>query len=109
MQTNLDYPPIFEGVNFLLSHLQKPDFPRTIATKLTEGKQVIVTSKEDVINYYKKSNYLDCRLGAYPYTVNDRAQIITFVMLDFDLNNFKYSRQKLDKALNKILSTLNIN
>jgi hypothetical protein len=27
-------------------------------------------------------------------------------MLDLDLNNFKFSRQKLDRALNKILSSL---
>jgi hypothetical protein len=107
MQTNQDYPPIFERVNFLLSHLPKPDFPRTIATKLTEDKQRIVTSIEQAIEYYGNSNYLDCRLSAYPYTVNNRAQIITFVMLDFDSNNFKYSKTKLDQALNKNLIFLN--
>ena len=98
---------IFYGVDFLLFHLQKPDFPRTIATKLTEGKQIIVASKEEAIKCYKDSNYMDCRLAAYPYNVDkDLAQIIDFVMLDLDLNNFKFSRQKLDRALNKILLTL---
>jgi hypothetical protein len=56
--------------------------------------------------YYKQANYMDCRLAAYPYTVDNRAQIITFVMLDFDLNNFKYSRQKLERGLNKNLNSL---
>ena len=105
--TNPDFPPIFSGVNFLLQHLAKPDFPRTIATKLTEGKQFIVSSKEEAISFYKEANYMDCRLAAYPYNVNNTApQIIDFVMLDLDLNNFSYSRQKLDMALNKILMLL---
>jgi hypothetical protein len=97
---------IFYGVNFLLNHLAKPEFPRTIATKLTKGKQIIVATKEEALACYKNSNYMDCRLAAYPYSVNNLPQIIDFVMLDLDLNNFKSSRLKLDRALNKILSTL---
>jgi hypothetical protein len=95
MQINIDSSSIFIGVDFLLSHLPKPDFPRTIATKLTEGKQRIVTSIDEAMEYYKQANYMDCRLAAYPYTVDNRTQLITFVMLDFDLNNFKYSKTKL--------------
>ena len=97
---------IFEGVDFLLSHLSKPNFPRTIATKLTEGKQRVVTSIEEALQYYKNANYMDCRLAAYPYTVNNKPQVITFVLLDFDLNNFKYSRQKLEQGLKKNLLSL---
>jgi hypothetical protein len=106
MQTVTNFPSIFYGVNFLLEHLAKPEFPRTIATKLTEGKQIIVNSKEEAIAFYKEANYMDCRLAAYPYSVNNSPQIIDFVMLDLDLNNFKFSRQKLDRVLNKILLTL---
>src|SRR6476660_2517850 len=94
-----DFPSIFYGVNFLLQHLAKPEFSRTIATKLTEDKQIIVASKEEALACYKESNYMDCRLAAYPYTVNNSPQVIDFVMLDLDLNNFKFSRQKLDRAL----------
>jgi hypothetical protein len=102
-QTNFNSPTILEGVDFLLQHLAKPDFPRTIATKLTEGKQFIVSSKEEAIAFYKEAKYMDCRLAAYPYNVNNTApQIIDFVMLDLDLNNFRFSSQKLDRALNKI-------
>jgi hypothetical protein len=108
LASNNNFPSIFYGVDFLLSHLAKPDFPRTIATKLTEGKQIIVSSKEDAMIFYKDSNYMDCRLGAYPYTVNNLPQIIDFVMLDLDLNNFKFSRQKLDSLLNKILLKLKL-
>jgi hypothetical protein len=106
-QTPTD-PSIFLGVDFLLSHLSKPDFPRTIATKATEGKQLVVISKDEALSFYKSANYLDCRLAAYPYSLNKTPQLIDFVMLDLDLNNFKYSRQKLEKALNQILRSLNI-
>ena len=108
MQTSAtDFPSIFYGVNFLLQHLAKPDFPRTIATKRTDGKQIIVGSKEEAIAFYKEANYMDCRLAAYPYNVNNSVpQIIDFVMLDLDLNSFRFSRQKLDRALNKILISL---
>jgi hypothetical protein len=101
-----NFSSIFYGVNFLLNHLAKPEFPRTIATKLTEGKQIIVATKQEALTCYEDSNYMDCRLAAYPYSVNNLPQIIDFVMLDLDLNNFKFSRSKLDRALNKILSTL---
>jgi hypothetical protein len=102
--TNLS--SIFYGVDFLLSHLAKPEYPRTIATLLTEGKQLVVYDKIEALAYYKEANYMDCRLAAYPYSFDKSPQIIDFVMLDLDLNNFKYSRQKLDKALHKILSEL---
>lgn len=101
-----NYSSIFIGVNFLLKHLSKPEFPRTIATKLTEGRQIVVANKEGALSYYQESNFMDCRLAAYPYTGNKDPQIIDFVMVDLDLNNFKFSRQKLDRALNKILLKL---
>jgi hypothetical protein len=100
------FSSIFYGVDFLLSHLAKPDYPRTIATRLTEGKQVVVNDKIGALAYYKEANYMDCRLAAYPYDEDKSPQIINFVMVDLDLNNFKYSRQKLDKALHKILCLL---
>jgi hypothetical protein len=101
------FSSIFPGLDFLLEHLAKPEFPRTIATRLTEGKQVIVSSKQEAMGCYKDSNYTDCRLAAYPYSVNNNSpQVIDFVMLDLDLNNFKFSRQKLDRALSKVLCTL---
>src|SRR5919202_5835565 len=107
MQINSStFTNIFYGLDFLLSHLAKPEFPRTIATKLTEGKQVDVYNKIEALAYYKEANYMDCRLAAYPYNADKCPQIIDFVMLDLDLNNFKYSRQKLDAALKKVLTSL---
>jgi hypothetical protein len=101
-----NYSSIFIGVIFLLKHLAKPEFPRTIATKLTEGRQIVVANKEEALTCYQDSNFTDCRLAAYPYTGNKDPQIIDFVIIDLDLNNFKFSRQRLDRALNKILSKL---
>lgn len=109
MQATNNFSSIFYGENFLLTHLSKPEFPRTIATKVTEGKQIVVSNMIEALAYYKEANYMDCRLAAYPYNTNKVPQIIDFVMLDLDLNSFKYSRQKLDKTLNKILLELKRN
>src|SRR5690349_7669092 len=75
---------IFIGLNFLLKHLAKPEFPRTIATKLTEGRQIVVANKEEALTCYQDSNFIDCRLAAYPYSVKKDPQIIDFVMLDLE-------------------------
>ena len=41
-------------------------FPRTIMTKKL-GYQKIVYSKEEVIEIFSDSNFVDCRINAYPY------------------------------------------
>ena len=57
---------VIEGLDFILSHLKSPKrWPRTISTKSTEGKQIMVYSKQEALSYYKDSNYLDCRISAY--------------------------------------------
>ena len=50
-----------KGLEFILSHLGKPYWPRTISTKLTEGRQV---PRLEALSYFKDSNYL--RLGHIP-------------------------------------------
>src|ERR687886_2238921 len=40
-------------------------WPRTISTKATEGKQILVYNKEEALARFKQSNYLDCRINAY--------------------------------------------
>lgn len=47
---------------------------RTISTKVSEGKQIPVYSKQEALSYYKDSKYLDG---------------IDLIMIDLDLSNFK--------------------
>jgi hypothetical protein len=38
---------VSEGFNFLITHFQDPLFPRTVSTKVTEGRQILVFSREE--------------------------------------------------------------
>jgi Primase X len=94
---------VIQGLEFLLSQLiNETKWPRTVATKLTDNAQIIVYSKEEALKMYKDSNYIDCRISAYPYNKDTKVQIIDFVLIDLDLSSFSGSRQLLDKWLVKI-------
>ena len=54
-----------DGLDFILNHFQEPLFPRKIMTKQL-GYQVEVFNKEETLEYFKTSNYEDCRINAYP-------------------------------------------
>ena len=53
------------GIKFILSHLPPPHFPRTIMTYRL-SRQIFVHSIDEAIRYYKESEFLDCRINAYP-------------------------------------------
>ena len=91
-----------KGLDFILSHLSKPDWPRPISTKRTEGRQITAYSRLEALSYFKDSNYLDCRISAYN---QDNNKIVDFIMIDLDQSNFKF-RQELDKAKTKSLSKI---
>ena len=95
-----------EGLDFILSHFEQPIFPRTISTKTTENKQVIVYNKEEALDRFKAAKFLDCKISAYPkYTgykgINRQAPNLIFI--DLDLDRFNSSKVELDLALNKTL------
>src|SRR5436190_12469108 len=81
---------IEDGINFILSHLQEPIFPRKIMPK-DLGYQVEVFNREEALEYFKSSNYEDCRINAYPpfteYQGVNRTPI-SFLIVDLDLKDF---------------------
>lgn len=79
-----------------------------MATKFTNGAQIPVYSKGEVLKLYKDSNYVDCRISAYGYNnnSNSKLQIVDFVMIDLDLSNFNWSLQDLNRSISKILRNL---
>lgn len=97
---------IEEGLDFLLGHFTASDpiWPRTISTKDTGNKQILVNSREEALAYYAAANYEDCRISAYPPNVLDGTasqkfmglQTVTpdnlIVMIDLDRNNTKTER-----------------
>jgi hypothetical protein len=86
-----DSDVVSDGFDFLVIHFQGPLFPRTMSTKMTEGRQVLVFSKEEALTRFGESS-LDCRINAYPdYTgfggINRQAPY--FIFIDLDRSGFK--------------------
>jgi hypothetical protein len=84
------------SLNFILNHLTEPLFPRTISTYRSEGRQFEVFSKEEMIKAFEQSDFLDCRVNAYPsYTeykgINRQAP--NFLFIDLDRSTFETERE----------------
>src|ERR1051325_11391356 len=60
---------VLEGLDYILGHFthQMQLWPRTISTKTTDGRQIIVHSKQEALARFKQANFMDCRISAYPY------------------------------------------
>jgi len=83
--------------------------------------QIEVFNRKEAIEYFKSSNYEDCRINAYPpfteYQCINRTPI-SFLMVDLDLKDFggqqeeredskrKKGKILLEKALNKALDKI---
>jgi hypothetical protein len=96
---------INQGFDFLLEHFN-PDylFPRTIMTKKL-GKQITVYSKAESLKYFEDSEYIDCRINAFPFHVDYNGlqrYPPDFVFIDLDKADFK-SDIELQSALSKSL------
>ncbi|MGA9845400.1 MAG: hypothetical protein WBP64_21155 [Nitrososphaeraceae archaeon] len=93
-----------EGLDFILTHF-KEGFPRTISTKTTEGRQVVVYNKDEAFAMFKAANYLDCKINAYPKYVEWKGlnrQPPNFIFIDLDQGRSKL----IDKVLNKTLKNI---
>ena len=74
------------------------------------GYQKEVFNKQELLTYFKSSNYHDCRINAYPAYTEYKGINLTapsFVMIDLDLKDFELSTEKLDRILNKTLTKIN--
>ncbi len=98
---------IKEGLEFILSHLTGPQFPRTIMTPKTKQKQV--NSKEEALYFFERSQFTDCRINSFYFSYLDfgLSWKPDILFIDLDLENF-YSRMGLDSALSKTLSNIQL-
>jgi len=70
------------GLDYILRHFDKP-FPRTVSTLETENKQVTVYSTQEALEYFEKSNYVDCRISAFGINeIEQEKPNLIFVDLD---------------------------
>ena len=97
-----------EGLDFILSHFEEPNWPRTISTHATEGRQILAYNKQEAIARYKQSSLLDCRINAFPNYTEYRGinrQAPNFLFLDLDRSVFE-SERAVNAAFNKTLKNL---
>jgi Primase X len=97
------------GLDFILSHLEQPTiFPRTIMTKKL-GYQRIVYSKERTLEHFIDSDFVDCRINAFPSLKDGTIWPPNLIFIDLDLKDFKSEkslRLVLDKTLKNIKEKL---
>ena len=91
-------------------------FPRAIMTKNTNG-QIIVHSKEQIVYWFERANYQDCRINAYPAFVSKAEEqdykrginldlfAPNILFIDLDANRFK-SDKELQRALKQICKNI---
>ena len=93
------------GLNFILSHLEKPTiFPRTVMTKKL-GYQRIVYSKERALEQFIESDFIDCRINAFPALKEGATWIPELLFIDLDLSNFN-TKKSLQIGLDKTLKSI---
>jgi hypothetical protein len=99
---------IIDGAEIILNHFLEPIFPRTISTRNSNGKQFMVFSRDQIINAYQESNFIDCRVNAYPSYVEYKGiQRFppNFIFADLDQSLFR-SKKSLNRALSTSLRTI---
>ena len=85
------------GLDFIINHFDPTIlyFPRTIMTKKSNG-QIVVYAKEEALQYFKESEFQDCRINAYRYSPPSFNSIEQWtpdlIFIDIDKNDFKNDR-----------------
>jgi hypothetical protein len=86
---------IESGLDFILPHFEEPLYPRKTSTFKSNNKQFFVRSRQEIIDSFIDSNFVDCRINAYP-NLTDYKGIPrykpNFLFIDLDRNNFRTNR-----------------
>ena len=67
--------------------------------------QFTIYSKEEIVEYCKNADYVDCRVGAYPEYTKYKGivrQPPDFVFVDLDLSNFNNDISRIERVLKRI-------
>jgi len=95
------------GLDYILSHLEEPLFPRKISTQKSQNKQFRIETKKDIINAFLESNFGDCRINAYPILRNGvTSWQPNLLFIDLDLTDFNSNNTILELTLNKTLKNI---
>lgn len=81
-----------KGFDLMLEHFKEPLFPRTISTFQTQNRQMEVFNKENAVNLFDYSKFVDCKINAYPSHTDYKGinlQPLNFLFIDLDKSSFK--------------------
>lgn len=111
---------VLDGIDIILSLIttvgQQRLFPRKIRTKYTKG-QITIYSKEQIIYWFERASYQDCRINAYPTFLSEAEEqdykqginlnlfAPNILFIDLDVEHFK-SKEELDRWLKRILRNI---
>lgn len=98
-----------QGIDLLLSHFEGRQrlFSRKMSTFASNGKQFTVYNKEQIIDACIKSNFLDCRINAYPILEDGVLQAPNIIFIDLDLpTKYKDNLKELNKYLNETIKII---
>lgn len=120
---NINESSVRDNIDFVLAHFkgQHELFPRTIMTAKSRGQIKIKyetdirLSKENILDYFKQANYVDCKINAFPFnTEHTRVDFdvknktaADFIMIDLDLKDFN-SKEQLDRQLKRTLNKISL-
>lgn len=93
-----------KGVDYILTHLQEPLFPRDIMTKKL-GHKIEVFDEKFMLWHFEGSDYQDCRISAYPRLTQYKGINLvapSLIMIDLDLSDLG-TETALEKALKTTL------
>jgi hypothetical protein len=110
-----------QGIRFILSHFEGRQqlFPRKMSTTLSQGRQFIVYSEDQILHECEKAGFVDCRLNAYSVSEELQsnefnifsAQAPNIIFIDIVLSKGYESKEeegiiKLNKILKITLSII---
>jgi hypothetical protein len=94
------------GIDFIFKHfVDYIEFPRKISTFNSEGAQFPVLSKNNLISSFTDSNFIDCRISAFPYLKENILWAPDLIFIDIDRKDFK-NNINFENALHNTLKNI---
>jgi hypothetical protein len=99
-----------DDIDFIMAHFdhQLQDFPRKIMTDKI-GSQIPVFSKKEILKKCRESEYVNCRINAYPEYTEYHGIVRhppDFIFVDLELSKFRNNKKRLDNALEQTLNNI---
>jgi hypothetical protein len=100
-----------EGIDFILSHFDERQqlFPRKISTAFSNGRQFTVYSREQILEECFKSNFINCRINAYPVLGKNQHQSPNIIFIDLYLSKdlpYQQALKKLERTKDKSIKLI---